>query len=304
MNDLPKITIVTICLNAAATLARAMQSLREQNYPNLQYIVLDAASTDGTLDIIKANADIISFWRSEKDGGPHAACNEGIGHATGQLVSFLNADDWYEPGILRAIGEVFAQDPSVDMITCEAKVWRVGPAGGEVLVKHYKGKNLQLNPYGTPLPNARFFARSIFERFGYFNTLNHKGQKFIAGDLEFLLRLSQYKLKNRVLPQLGYNYLMHPGSLTMGENPALLRQMYEERTYISESYLQAGTLPAYKKRLKRWHRRGTARAFFWQLAADDYAGALHEMARGLRYSPLAWLPECLKLAVTRRYKSL
>ncbi len=90
---LPKISIITVVYNAAKELKKTIESVAEQTYENIECIVIDGASTDGTLDVIKANADLITKWISEPDKGLYYAMNKGISMAEGEFVWFLNAGD-------------------------------------------------------------------------------------------------------------------------------------------------------------------------------------------------------------------
>lgn len=90
-----KISVITVCFNAAATIADAIDSIRRQDYPDIEYIVVDGGSTDGTLAIIAQNRDVISVLISEADEGMYDAANKGIAAATGEIVGMLNADDFY-----------------------------------------------------------------------------------------------------------------------------------------------------------------------------------------------------------------
>ncbi len=101
--ELPSISIVTPCLNAVDTIAETLASVREQRYPHLEHIVVDGGSTDGTLELLE-RADGISYSSEPDEGRPDAA-NKGVSRASGELIGFLNADDCYEPGALRAVGE-------------------------------------------------------------------------------------------------------------------------------------------------------------------------------------------------------
>jgi glycosyltransferase involved in cell wall biosynthesis len=108
--ELPSITIVTPCLNAAETLEECLRSVREQDYPRLEHVVVDGGSTDGRVQILEA-AEGIQFISEPDEGRPDAA-NKGVRLATGEVIGFLNADDRYEPGALRAVGEALAANPA------------------------------------------------------------------------------------------------------------------------------------------------------------------------------------------------
>ena len=89
----PLITVVTVVYNGAATLEQTIQSVVNQTYDNVEYIIIDGASTDGTLDIIKKYEDRIDYWQSEPDKGIYDAMNKGLDLATGDFLIFLGADD-------------------------------------------------------------------------------------------------------------------------------------------------------------------------------------------------------------------
>lgn len=101
---LPLVSIVTVCLNAARTIGQAMASVFGQTYDNIEYIVVDGASTDGTVDMLEAQAAQIDYFVSERDGGLYEAMNKGLGLATGDFVLVLNSDDWYvEEAVARLV---------------------------------------------------------------------------------------------------------------------------------------------------------------------------------------------------------
>ncbi|MGN6495630.1 MAG: glycosyltransferase family 2 protein [Agriterribacter sp.] len=93
MNNLPRVTVITVVYNGRAAIARTIASVAEQIYPNLEYIVIDGASTDGTLDVIRAHEEKITQWESEKDSGIYNAMNRGIALATGEWINFMNCGD-------------------------------------------------------------------------------------------------------------------------------------------------------------------------------------------------------------------
>jgi glycosyltransferase involved in cell wall biosynthesis len=114
---LPKITLVTACLNSARTIERTLRSIATQRYPHLEYIVYDGGSTDGTLEILRRHEGLITRLVSEKDSGVANAYNKGFSGATGDVYCWLNADDELAPGALEKVGRHFAENPATDVLT-------------------------------------------------------------------------------------------------------------------------------------------------------------------------------------------
>lgn len=114
--NFPKISIITPCFNQAEFLPFAIESVISQEYPNLEYIIIDGGSTDGSLDIIKQYEDHISYWQSGKDSGQSDAINQGFKKATGDIVAWLNSDDLYLPGAIKHAAECFTSDSQLDLL--------------------------------------------------------------------------------------------------------------------------------------------------------------------------------------------
>jgi len=113
---LPSISVLTPSLNQAPFLEEALLSVLGQAYPDLEYRVLDGGSTDGSLEIIRRYQGRLAGWRSRPDGGQAAALAEGFAESRGEVLAYLNSDDAYLPGALRAAGEAFAADPDLDLV--------------------------------------------------------------------------------------------------------------------------------------------------------------------------------------------
>ena len=111
---LPRITIIAPCRNGAPTVAEAVDSIRAQHYSNLEHILLDACSTDGTLAVLQRYPEVTVI--GEPDEGSHDAMNRGVARASGEVVGFLNVDDLYPPGTLDSVGRLFADDPALDVV--------------------------------------------------------------------------------------------------------------------------------------------------------------------------------------------
>jgi glycosyltransferase involved in cell wall biosynthesis len=112
----PKISIITPSFNQSRYLEDTIKSILNQNYPNLEYIIIDGGSSDGSLDIIKKYSDSISYWVSEKDRGQSDAINKGFARATGEIVAWLNSDDMYVEGALYHVAEIYKKYPNADLI--------------------------------------------------------------------------------------------------------------------------------------------------------------------------------------------
>lgn len=121
----PKISIVTPSFNQGAYLERTIRSVLEQDYPNLQYVVMDGGSTDESVEIIQRHADRLDFWASEPDGGHADAINKGFARCHGEIMAWLNSDDMLMPGSLHVIGEIFQTLPEVRWLTGLSAFWDV-----------------------------------------------------------------------------------------------------------------------------------------------------------------------------------
>jgi glycosyltransferase involved in cell wall biosynthesis len=113
--ELPLVSIVTPVFNGAETIQRTIDSIREQDYPNIEHVVMDGGSKDATLDILRANEDHLT-WYSEPDNGQSDAINKGFARTTGALLNWLNADDFLYPGAIRRCLEVFQENPKVGLV--------------------------------------------------------------------------------------------------------------------------------------------------------------------------------------------
>ncbi len=112
----PKISIVTTSYNQGEFIERTILSVLNQNYPNIEYIIIDGGSNDNSIEIIKKYEKFLSYWVSESDNGQSSALKKGSDKSTGDIMAFLNSDDTYCPGVLSKIADLFKRNPEVDVI--------------------------------------------------------------------------------------------------------------------------------------------------------------------------------------------
>jgi len=189
------VSIVTVCYNCADTLADTFQSVRCQNHSDVEYIIVDGGSTDGTKDLVAEYGGRISKFVSESDEGIYDAMNKGIRLAEGEFVAFLNADDMYADD--RVVSDVVAAAEAGDVDAVYGDLLYVRRDDTRRVVRYWKAGEYLPGAFrlGWVPPHPTFFCRrSVFEKFGAFDA-NYR----LAGDFELMLRLIE---KQRI--RVGY----------------------------------------------------------------------------------------------------
>ena len=194
-----KISIVTVCLNAAATVRDAVESIAAQSHPEIEHIVIDGGSTDGTLELLKSSSDRISRLVSEKDQGLYDAMNKGAGLCTGEVIGFLNADDVYASDrVISKVAQCF-KDSSTD--ACYGDLEYVAKDNIQKIVRRWKSGEFYKGSFAkgwVPAHPSFFVRRKDFRRANGFNT----SLKF-AADNDLMMRLLESDgIKTVYLPEV------------------------------------------------------------------------------------------------------
>lgn len=228
----PRITIVTPSYNQAQFVEETVRSVLLQGYPNLEYIVMDGGSTDGTVEILKRYSDHFDYWVSEQDEGHAAAVAKGFDRATGTILGFLNSDDILLPNALRTIALFWAQHPTVNLVVGKSLI--IGPKG-EVLNRVCgfppTFRSLLFWGSGGFTQPASFWTKDAYQAAGKFDA----SLRF-AFDYDLYLRLTRHQKARRVDAYLAA-FRIHPASKTSTlqevkqEEDALLQRRYGIERY-------------------------------------------------------------------------
>ncbi len=195
-----KISIVTVTYNCAPVVECCLASLAEQSYSDIEHLVIDGASKDGTLALLEARREYLAALVSEPDCGIYDAMNKGIKLAQGDVIGFLNSDDIYaSDDVLSRVREVFEEDATLD--ACYANLIYTAQMDTSRSVRYWKSNNFVSGAFtkGWCPPHPTFFVRrSVYERFGGFD-LTYA----IASDVELMMRfLEVHKIRVRYVPEV------------------------------------------------------------------------------------------------------
>ena len=165
---IPLVSIITPSYNQARFLEATLRSVLGQDYPNMEYLVADGASTDGSVEIIRRYADRLTWWVSEKDSGQSEAINKGFRRAHGEFVGWLNSDDIYLPGAVSAAIQVFQSHPEVGLVYGDAQAIDADSKPFNMMrARQYTLADLMA--FNIICQPAAFMRRSVLEEAGYLN---------------------------------------------------------------------------------------------------------------------------------------
>lgn len=230
-----KVSIITVVYNGVEVLEKTICSVIEQNKVDIEYIIIDGGSTDGTIDIIKKYENEISYWKSEKDDGIYDAMNKGIEQASGDIIAFINSGDWYEKDSLQKISLWF-ENSNADILICGVNMTRKGKFVVKRIPKLNEVKEKVV--FGMPCCHQGIFAKKKWLKGEHnFNT-KYK----IAADYDWLLGCYYEGSKIECYDIIVANYDME------GVSAQKRRKTIEELQSIAIKRLESSSAPKTRKR--------------------------------------------------------
>jgi glycosyltransferase involved in cell wall biosynthesis len=225
-----RISIVTISYNQSKYLEEAINSVVNQKYHDLEYIVVDALSTDGTDNILKTHRNQITRVIKESDKGPADGLNKGFRYATGDILGYLNADDIYLPNTLKEVAEIFSENPLVDVV-----------CGGGFIIddKGQRIRKIYSDPFSkkrylyggvTILQQSPFFRRRAFEAAGGFNAANTT-----SWDGELILSFARRNKMIKTVHRLWSGFRIHGESIS-GTGRVVNQYRKDLERFFTEEY--------------------------------------------------------------------
>lgn len=230
-----KISIITVTYNCELVLSDCLNSVASQKYKNIEHIIIDNASTDGTISLLNAKRDQLALLVSEKDEGIYHAMNKGIKLATGDIIGFLNSDDFYiNNEVISRVASEFKKEISLE--ACYSDLVYVNKNYTSKIVRYFKSCEFKKGLFskGWCPPHPTFFVRkSVYEKYGNFNL-----DYCLAADVELMMRFFEvHKIKSHYIPEVWVK--MRMGGTTNKSLKNILIQNLEILNSLKKNGLRA-----------------------------------------------------------------
>lgn len=250
----PLVSIITPSFNQARYIAATIQSVLEQDYPKIEYIIVDGGSTDGTVEILKKYHDRLAWWVSEKDAGQTDALNKGFARATGDILAWLNSDDTYNPGAISAAVAALQANPQAGLIYADANfIDDQGRMLGRFPAAQTDYARLRQGYVHIPQQSA-FFRADLWKRIGPLDP-----NFFFAMDYDLWVRLARISEVKYLPGPVWANFRLHSSGKTISADdrcwPEMLKVHYRDggkffAPIVAKYYLRLLVAP-----LLNWYRQ-------------------------------------------------
>lgn len=254
MTDLPLVSIVTPSFNQARYIEATIQSVLAQDYPRIEYIIIDGGSTDGTVEIIKNYEGRLASWVSEPDEGQTDAINKGFARAKGDILAWINSDDTYEPEAVAAAVRYLEGHPDVGLVYGDCSF--INESGGVIGKFNAAQTDLPLLRRGyVHIPQqASFFRADLWRQVGPLDT-----SFYFAMDYDLWTRLAA-RSDIKYVPQTWANFRLHTSGKTIVADdrcwPEMIRVHYRDggsffSTIVAKYYIRKLIAPIWSWRRRR-----------------------------------------------------
>lgn len=275
----PRISIITPSYNQAEFLERTILSVLNQNYPNLEYIIIDGGSTDQSVHVIKKYAKYLTYWISESDEGQADAINKGFKKATGDIIAWQNSDDIYLPDAFIKVSEIFMEHKDTDLIF-----------GNMYLIDEYDYilKDMRFVPFN--LDHLIYYdwnlsSQAVFWNIRLFDKLGYLKNYEILFDLDWFIRLGKNIEKFRFLRKFLGGYRIHSASKF-----SLIKEGERRKTFIKimkENGIEINGEKSWNQQYKLKKIKAFLRKFLWYILQGDinyiFRGAIRRLLFGKSY---------------------
>jgi glycosyltransferase involved in cell wall biosynthesis len=275
----PLVSIVTPSYNQAPFLEETILSVLDQDYPRIEYVIVDDGSTDESAEIIRRHSDRLAWCTRQENSGQPAALNRGFAHTSGELLGFVNSDDTLLPGAVTRFVEAFGDDRGLLLVYGDALTRQDGEQIGTLRARDWNPRELVRTGVNPVPQQASMWRRQAWELAGPFDE-----GSFFFFEYEFLVRLSEHGRAKRLEQPLA-TFRLHPASKTV--EPSVAKA--EDAQRLAESFFTGTDFPA---DLRRYARRGRAsyhlRAALVYYQAAQVVNARGQFGRALLLAPLAF----------------